>query len=744
MESMTLRDSIVYASFGGLIRIYNLNAPDPTREIGEYKLPFPLYRNRWPGEGIYSTAAHGDFLFLATSNGLAILRITADTALSLVALYDTMIYWHIRSEGKHLFSLEGGSKGYYGDLNLLVMDAGGTVSKAFTWDSINNFTVVDDTILFLARFDQGRYNMEDTCYVYNISDPQNPYLISTFQVDTETANAAFMFSDWSRDRLFLVASIFSEPGYEFFSFDVSDPTSVKRVYKQLYPVWNNRGDAIFDTNRLALGVVSNNYMWWDYLLLDLSSDDSARTLDSMECMAWNAGIRNAWNHEFIVRLYDTLYYFDVSGDSLNIFTKKRLSGVTVADFTRDGRYGYMTLNPDFCLTVIDLWDIDNPKVTARVVDTNIHRCGGIVKKDDRLYISVSDSLVLIYNASDPEYPHEVYRFPEAGGHLEIHGDLLFVVVTQDTLRRIYCYNVSGVVPVRLSEISYSLKGGGELIANDVNGKDSVLYDMVGQSMGDHAYEAWLVISDFRVPTDPKVKEVKIWEPQSPYYPFVGATLRKAVFRDTLYLYSDVSFHIEDNWDDKFYRAKFSISDPGNPVLIDSVNLERAPWETYGKTFIVTHRGLWFPAYSEIFLMKDIMEKDTLGYIRGFPPGYLCSDKNGLIYSKSSGSGLVLIADTADLTPPDTLPNPDLSFFFPAPSVFKDGTRFRFGLNVDAHVKITAYNIVGQAVDVLLDEFLEAGEYVVEWKPDLPSGVYVIGIRTGDEKPMVTVRVVHAR
>ena len=64
-----------------------------------------------------------------------------------------------------------------------------------------------------------------------------------------------------------------------------------------------------------------------------------------------------------------------------------------------------------------------------------------------------------------------------------------------------------------------------------------------------------------------------------------------------------------------------------------------------------------------------------------------------------------------------------------PNPFNPSTNITYGLPVDANVKLEVFNVLGQRVDILVDEFQEAGYYEVTFHSgSLPSGTYLYRIQ----------------
>ncbi len=65
-----------------------------------------------------------------------------------------------------------------------------------------------------------------------------------------------------------------------------------------------------------------------------------------------------------------------------------------------------------------------------------------------------------------------------------------------------------------------------------------------------------------------------------------------------------------------------------------------------------------------------------------------------------------------------------------PNPFNATTVISFGLPMDSHVRLDVYNILGQRVTTLKDEFMSAGNHNVTWHDDqIASGVYFYRLQT---------------
>ena len=65
-----------------------------------------------------------------------------------------------------------------------------------------------------------------------------------------------------------------------------------------------------------------------------------------------------------------------------------------------------------------------------------------------------------------------------------------------------------------------------------------------------------------------------------------------------------------------------------------------------------------------------------------------------------------------------------------PNPFNPTTALDYDVSVNGNVSITVYDISGQVVEVLVDDYKYAGEYSLIWNAqNYSSGVYFIGMET---------------
>ncbi len=125
------------------------------------------------------------------------------------------------------------------------------------------------------------------------------------------------------------------------------------------------------------------------------------------------------------------------------------------------------------------------------------------------------------------------------------------------------------------------------------------------------------------------------------------------------------------------------------------------------------------------------------------------DNDGSIADMGAHDGLTL-------TSPPAVPDSAMVVVIPAslelgqntPNPFNPGTAIQVGIPVASEVRLTIYNVSGQKVSTLVDDYLRAGEHIVAWDGRdrsgraVASGVYIYRLSTDDQtltRRMVLVR-----
>jgi hypothetical protein len=60
-----------------------------------------------------------------------------------------------------------------------------------------------------------------------------------------------------------------------------------------------------------------------------------------------------------------------------------------------------------------------------------------------------------------------------------------------------------------------------------------------------------------------------------------------------------------------------------------------------------------------------------------------------------------------------------------PNPFNPSTKISYKINQEGYVKLSVFNLVGQEIETLVNEYQAAGKYDIEFNAkDLPSGIYL--------------------
>ncbi|MBN2415994.1 T9SS type A sorting domain-containing protein [bacterium] len=90
-------------------------------------------------------------------------------------------------------------------------------------------------------------------------------------------------------------------------------------------------------------------------------------------------------------------------------------------------------------------------------------------------------------------------------------------------------------------------------------------------------------------------------------------------------------------------------------------------------------------------------------------------------------------DLSGVENPDGIDVPtEVMLFQNYPNPFNRSTLIPYRVNAPGDVTVKMYNLAGQEIETLVNEFHETGDYEIIWKPDrLPSGLYVYKIQAGN-------------
>ena len=100
--------------------------------------------------------------------------------------------------------------------------------------------------------------------------------------------------------------------------------------------------------------------------------------------------------------------------------------------------------------------------------------------------------------------------------------------------------------------------------------------------------------------------------------------------------------------------------------------------------------------------------------------------DNLLFTISQSYEIVdmMVVNSTEVIDVDISSEFELSHAYPNP--FNPSTTISLTVPISSHVSIKVYNLMGQVVDVLADQLMEANVYNFTWNAsDMPSGVYLI-------------------
>lgn len=102
------------------------------------------------------------------------------------------------------------------------------------------------------------------------------------------------------------------------------------------------------------------------------------------------------------------------------------------------------------------------------------------------------------------------------------------------------------------------------------------------------------------------------------------------------------------------------------------------------------------------------------------------------HTASSGAGCMFCGSfVTSAVEPAMLPGV-MRLYQNYPNPFNPSTTIRYSLERGGHVRLSVYNLLGEEVDVIVDEHRQPGDYSIDYNAaELQSGVYLYRLRTGD-------------
>jgi len=111
------------------------------------------------------------------------------------------------------------------------------------------------------------------------------------------------------------------------------------------------------------------------------------------------------------------------------------------------------------------------------------------------------------------------------------------------------------------------------------------------------------------------------------------------------------------------------------------------------------------------------------------------DKNGFIYAGSYGGGLYISRDSVTNVNENQINVTEFNLYQNYPNPFNPNTKISWQTPVSSFITLKVYDVLGNEVATLVDEYKPAGKYEVEFNPsssikNLASGIYFYRIQAG--------------
>ena len=138
----------------------------------------------------------------------------------------------------------------------------------------------------------------------------------------------------------------------------------------------------------------------------------------------------------------------------------------------------------------------------------------------------------------------------------------------------------------------------------------------------------------------------------------------------------------------------------------------------------------------IYDISDLGNPEEAGYLVCGDYAYnLAVDNDGLIYVADGEGGVLIVRfDEPSSVPQNNIVEIPSQFVLQQnfPNPFNPSTRIKYTLRKSNHIVLNIYNLSGQEVATLVNEFQPAGEYQITWQPKgLPSGLYFYKLQAGE-------------
>lgn len=570
-------------------------------------------------------------------------------------------------------------------------------------------------------------------HIINISDPNNPILVGTCDLDSEAklveVNDTYAYVVTNSLQLEIIdisnpsqpesiGSIFTEytiieaylDGSTLYLFDYREEPMIVFSYLNVYDLTNPVSPQLicdYSFESLVSDIyIRDNVAYiatdWTGLHLINVTNPSAPTHIGVYTNVYPYNMFHsvrAVEDLIVIGGYTLLEVIDSSDPEELIQIGTYDIPRNLYEICLNGNYAYLPTLDGF--EIVDIHDHNTPIPVGRYSDSFYSNKIDISIEGNYAYIATGLGPLLIVNVSDPLTPYEEGYYRDEGYPNQIYG-----VDIVDTLAFI------------------SMRPKGFQIANIADPQNTYKvseYQISGfprtiQVEGDFAY----------LLTSYGLNVFNIADPAAPelvgdYYT-VGSAKGLAIANNLAFTSDDQS---------TFYVIDISI--PAFPTLLAACDISGGGGNTIAKDIVIDGNYAYLACRGLVVIDISNPEEPTSvecwQYSRN-SQGIAVDD--GYVFIADLHSLNVLFHDLVDI---DEFNSTSESFtLFPNyPNPFNASTMISFILPEPSDVELEIFNILGQKSDVLINDYLPAGSHSILWQPDdLSSGIYFYKISVGSK------------
>lgn len=672
-EAVYLDSNYAYVGNGAALDILDVSNPSSPIRIGRV-IASGLIRD------IHIV---GDFVYILTYKaGLQIVDIEDPLRPLIVGNYET---YNTMGWIENLFAIQN----YVyiaGEDGIIIIDVSNPFSPAVVDTFItSNFTLdvfISDNIAFATVFNEG-------LYILDISDPASPTTLTVFHLaGNYFPNSIFVLGNYVYVTSYESRVMFNHGRLHI--IDISNPNSPRETGSVWLPGdWSGSGNKVYVDDGNAYVTYSSD-VGQGFVVVDLSD------------LTFPTIVANVSMH---------------SPDEIYARDKKV--------YVTDGTNG------------LKIFDVTDPAFVQEIANFDTRSSTrGVFIKNNYAYIANNSDGLIILDINDPMLPVEIGSFDRLNNKpLDIED----VFVSDD-----FCYiaHKAGFAIVDVANPDSIEKVGSitNISANKIQIKGNFAY-LAGKGL--HIID----ISDPQFPA-----EVALFKTNETSFDIYISELYGYLASGSSGLYiidiSDPSNPVEVNRiptngyshsvfvngqfaylaDGPAGLRVFNISDPVNPVELNNI-----PAMSHMYSIEIEKGYAYIAELLDGLRVLDVSNPDSIFDVGFFNTGHMALDVNvfdNLIYVADHLDGFYILKN--DLLPGDSVIVP-LNFYLKQnyPNPFNAITNITYSIKKPTRVQLKIFNVRGQLIEVLVDEFQETNEYTIQWDAfEYGSGVYFYRLQAG--------------